>query len=205
MMRPLSRQGINLLILVPLLVMSYHIWEFFSTVPALFRVGLAVSFDLLVIVVFQQLKDRHIQANDHARRVTWATLYIMIGFQLYVNIWAFWELDPARAVASGVIFPLIVGMISYINMLRDQAIQAERRQQQARAETEQKVLGAESAAELALLADQRPFEGQKVDKALVIKAYAEDPTELSMQRFAGAKNWRSVKRWWEKLTNGEKP
>lgn len=205
MTNPLSRQGINVLILVPLLVMSYHIWEFFSTVPPVFRIGLAVSFDLLVIVVFQQLKDRYIQASDHARRVTWATLYVMIGFQLYVNIWAFWHLAPARAVASGVIFPLIVGLISYINMLRDQAIQEERRQLAAREETEQKVLGAESPAELALLSEQRPFEGEKVDKALVIKAYAEDQSELSMQRFAGAKNWRSVKRWWEKLTNGEKP
>lgn len=205
MTNPLSRQGINLLILVPLLVMSYHIYEFFDSVPWLFRIGLAVSFDLLVIVVFQQLKDRHIQASAHARRVTWATLYVMIGFQLYVNIWAFWHLDPARAVASGVIFPLIVGLISYINMLRDQAIQDERRQLAARDAAEQKALGAESTTELALLAEQRPFEGEHVEKALVIKAFAEDESELSRQRFSGAKNWRSVKRWWKKLTNGEKP
>lgn len=205
MKNPLKISSVNWLIAIPLVVMSYHIYEFFETEPLIIRIGLALSFDLLVVAVFYLLKDQAIKQSEKARRWTWISLYVMIVFQLYVNVWAYWELNTARALVSGAIFPAVVGLISYVSMLREDILEQQRREAREQAEKEQRAFDAEGTAELALVAEERPFQDCKVDKELVIKAFADDQSEVSRDRFRGASNWRSVRRWWKKLTNGETP
>lgn len=186
------------------MVMSYHIYTFYETEPQVVRIALALSFDLLVVVVFYLLKDRHIAAQKRARSITWATLYVLIVFQLFVNIWAYWhEMAPLRATVSGGIFPLTVALISYISMLREKHIEQERREQERQRQMEEKVLEADSITELAELAEERPFEDKEVPKELVIQAFDQDPSEASHKRFLGCTNRRQVLRWWKKLTKGE--
>lgn len=204
MSQSIKPSAINWLIAVPLMVMSYHIYLFYESEPAVIRVALALSFDLLVVVVFYFLKDEHIAGSTQARRVTWWTLWVMIAFQLYVNVWAYWDLGWLRGFVSGAIFPAVVGLVSYVSMLREKELERKRRLAAGRAERDEEAFGIVDAADLALLAEERPFEGERLDKALVIRAYKEDQSELSRDRFLGASNWRSVKRWWDKLNEGER-
>jgi hypothetical protein len=98
--------------------MSYHIYKFYETEPVIIRIALAVSFDLMVVVCFYLLKDEFLAKIKKARQATWTVLLVLIVFQLYVNIWAYWDLHPFRAILSGSIFPVVVGLISYISSLR---------------------------------------------------------------------------------------
>lgn len=205
---------VNYLIAVPLIVMSYHIFNFYESEPWIIRLGLAASFDVMVVVSFYLLKDEHINKVKRARQVTWATLMVLIGFQLYVNIWAYWELSAFRAIVSGAIFPLVVGMISYIGMIREQQAEKveadERKKREAlkalRSNPEPGIEETHSRASVRGLADERPFKGKRVEKADVISAWnANQNAEDVKQVFLGSSNMRSVYRWLNKLENGEQP
>ena len=200
---PLKISTVNWLVAVPLLVMSYHIYTFYDSEPLPLRIALAISFDLLVISVFYFLKDEYIRRSKRAMQTTWAALYVLIGFQLYVNVWAYWDLSLVRALVSGAIFPLTVGLISYISMLREEQIEDEKQKQQARKEAVKKIQSADTEADWQIMAVEQPFKDMKITKQQVVNAFAQDPGEVSRDRFSGARNWRSVKRWWNKLNKGE--
>tara|TARA_Y100001935_G_scaffold253785_1_gene260965 strand:- start:167798 stop:168394 length:597 start_codon:yes stop_codon:yes gene_type:complete len=184
---------------VPLLVMSYHIFNFFETEPVIIRIGLALSFDVLVVISFYLLKDEYLIRQKKAKKAIWAVLMVLISFQLYVNIWAYWDLHPLRAILSGSIFPLVVGLLSYIGTLRQyQEEKIEARQQKKR--RQQPTPAPSSTAGSGV--NERPYAGDLVEKEVVITAHA---AGSSIELFKGAKNWRSVKRWYKKLNNGEQP
>lgn len=198
--------NLNYLVAVPLIVMSYHIFNFYETEPWVIRLGLAVSFDIMVVACFYLLKDEFIMKVKSARQVTWTTLVILIGFQLYVNIWAYADLHWFRAVLSGAIFPLVVGLISYIAMMREKVVETEEAQEKKQKEVVAKIEEADSAAELLLIAEERPYRGKRVDKADVIRAYSKNNNiDQVREIFLGATNMKSVDRWLDKLNNGEAP
>lgn len=198
--------NLNYLVAVPLFVMSYHIFNFYETEPWVIRLGLALSFDIMVVACFYLLKDEFISKVKIARQVTWATLVILIVFQLYVNIWAYSDLHPFRAVLSGSIFPLVVGLISYIAMIREKTLEKEVAAEQKQQEVVSKIAEAESAAELLLIAEQRPFRDKRVDKTEVIRAYSKnDNIDQVREIFLGSTNMKSVDRWLGKLDNGDTP
>ena len=200
---PIKISAVNWLVAVPLIVMSYHIYTFYETEPFILRIALAISFDLLVIAVFYFLKDEYISRSRKARIATWSALYLLIGFQLYVNVWAYWHLNIFRAVISGSIFPATVGLISYISMQREHEIDKELQKKQQKQQAAAKVQQADTEADWLKMSVEKPYDGVKVDKKEIIHAFSQDEGEISRDRFSGARNWRSVKRWWKKLTNGK--
>jgi len=183
--------------------MSYHIYTFYDSEPVPIRIALALSFDLLVVAVFYFLKDEYIQRSKKAKTATWSALYMLIGFQLYVNVWAYWDLNIVRAVVSGSIFPATVGIISYISMMREYEIEKELQKKQQKQQAAAKVQQADTEADWLKMSVEKPYDGVKVDKKEIIHAFSQNEGEISRDRFSGARNWRSVKRWWKKLTNGE--
>ena len=185
--------NINYLVIVPLIVMSYHVYEFFSTEPLLIRISLAISFDLLVVAVFYLLKDDYIARTKSARQMTWAALYTLIGFQLYVNVWAYSDLHWLRAGISGSIFPAVVGLISYISVMRES--KAEKVQQKKQKQKKQ-----QKALEEAGSVIEVSWSGKLVKKEHVRDAYKKG---LSVETFSGCRNLKSVKRWMNKLKDGE--
>jgi len=197
--------NINYLVAVPLIVMSYHIFNFYESEPALVRVGLALSFDLMVVLCFYQLKNPAIANHKLAKQATWCTLLVLIAFQMYVNIWAYWELHWFRAIVSGMILPVTVAMVTFVSMLRDQqtelAQEKEHQKQQAREKIKQIYMEESGLQELA---SERPFKDVKVTKPEVIDAFNTDP-ENGRDLFLGCANMRSVRRWWKKLEAGETP
>lgn len=164
--------NLNYLVAVPLIVMSYHIFNFYETEPWVIRLGLAASFDVMVVVCFYLLKDEFISKVKVARQVTWATLVILILFQLYVNIWAYTDLHWFRALISGSIFPLVVGLISYIAMIREKTLESVQAKEQEKKAVIAKIQEAGSIAELAMIAEDRPYKDDTVPKPDVIRAYA---------------------------------
>lgn len=200
---PLKISSVNWLVAVPLIVMSYHIYTFYESEPPVLRISLAISFDLLVIAVFYFLKDEYIRRSARARKATWATLYLLIGFQLYVNVWAYWHLSLFRAIMSGSIFPFTVGLISYISMLREKEIEADREQQQKKESAKKLIQTASTEADWQLMAADQTWKDMRVTKTDVVNAFSQSGEEVSRDRFSGARNWRSVKRWWTKLKKGE--
>lgn len=195
--------SINWLVAVPLIVMSYHIYTFYESEPFILRIALALSFDLLVVAVFYFLKDDYIRRNQKARIATWAALYMLIGFQLYVNVWAYWHLNIFRALVSGSIFPATVGLISYIAMQREHELEVERQKNQKKKEAKKLIQSADTKEDWLKMSVDQPYKGLRVTKAQVIEAYSQDGSEVSRDRFSGARNWKSVKRWWNKIENGE--
>jgi hypothetical protein len=196
---------LNYIIAVPLIVMSYHIYNFYETEPVLVRIALALSFDLMVVVCFYLLKDELIAKRKQARQATWGVLILLIAFQLYVNVWAYWDLHWFRAFLSGGIFPLTVAMVSYIGMLREQEHEKKEEKAQAKAEVQSKIAELQSPTNVKLIAAEQPWKNELVDKTDVIKAFADSPETETMEVFRGARNWKSVKRWWKKLQAGETP
>jgi len=195
---------INYLIAVPLIVMSYHIYNFYETEPVVIRVGLAVSFDLMVVVCFYLLKDKRIAADQHARKVTWITLMVLVIFQLYVNIWAYANLNWARAAISGGIFPVTVALISYIGMLREKQADLEASEQRKKQRKAKKLNDIGGKTELLALAAERPYADERVQKSDVIRAFGiHDDITTTRELFLGSTNMKSVDRWLEKLENGE--
>jgi len=195
---------INYLIAVPLIVMSYHIYNFYETEPVVIRVGLAVSFDLMVVICFYLLKDRYIAASRQARMVTWATLMVLVLFQLYVNVWAYAHLHWLRAAISGGIFPLVVALVSYIGMLREKHADLEAAAKRKEEREASRLDRMSTATELLALATGRPYADRRVEKADVIKAYGiHDNITQTRELFLGSTNMKSVDRWLEKLNNGE--
>jgi len=77
----------------------------------------------------------------------------------------------------------------------------EQKEQQAR----DKVLKADEESDWLIMATERPYEDVKIEKTWVIEAFTQDGGDISMNRFSGARNWRSVKRWWKKIEKGESP
>jgi len=206
--------NLNYLVAVPLFVMSYHIFNFYETEPWVIRLGLAASFDVMVVVCFYLLKDEFISKVKIARQVTWATLVILIGFQLYVNIWAYADLHWFRALISGSIFPLVVGLISYIAMIREKTLETEVAQQQKKQSVLKQLESVRDPAMIAALAEDRPYRDKRVDKTEVIKAYHNAKTETNpkpniygplREIFLGSTNMKSVDRWLEKLDEGQAP
>lgn len=194
-MTSLTVSNINYLVAVPLIVMSYHVYEFFGTEPFLIRLALAVSFDLLVVAVFYFLKDPYIKSNKSARQMTWIALYSLIGFQLYVNVWAYWDLHWFRAIISGSIFPASVGLISYISMMREEKREKVVEKKQVKQQVQKKIEATGSPAEI-------NWSGKLATKEAVIEAYSQG---LTVDAFSGSRNLKSVKRWMQKLDNGEQP
>lgn len=169
---------VMLFIAVPLVVMSFHVFMFFETDPIIVRVGLAVSFDVLIIVLFHLIEDELIKKKKQAIRACWMCISVLIAFQLYVNIWVYWEeVTPVRAIVSGSIFPLLVGPISYIASLRAMEMQKKtnRTVRKASAPQPQK---------------EQPWKDVNVPREEVEKA-------TNIETFKGARNWKSVKRWFE--------
>lgn len=198
--------NLNYIIAVPLVVMSYHIFHFYETEPWPIRLGLAISFDLMVVLVFYLLKDEYINRVKRARQVTWATLMVLIGFQLYVNIWAYWELSLFRALVSGGIFPLTVGLITYIGMVREQQAEMDRAQENKKKKALNSLAKAETPEEITKIASERPYRDKRVDKADVITAYERNPAiDETRELFLGSTNMKSVDRWLNKLDNGKTP
>ncbi len=197
----LSRIPINYLIAVPLIVMSYHIYSFYETEPILTRIALAISFDVMVVVCFYLLKDPWIKRNKTGMRVTWGVLLVLISFQLYVNVWAFWELHWARAFISGSIFPITVACLSFIGMLREQG-QEKTTTRKPKPATQ---LTTAPQKQLPGRGQDRPWKDKNVPKEAVIKAWGETPSLDVLERFRGARNWKSVKNWVGKLNQGETP
>lgn len=179
----------NLLIAIPLVVMSWHVFTFFESDPLIVRIGLAVSFDILIVVLFVLLNDDLIRANKQATRITWLCIAVLIGFQLYVNVWVYWqEVTPVRALVSGMIFPLIVAPMSYLASLRKkQEAVVELKQEKKKERQELKAVIASGYP------DPEQFEGKLITKDQV-KLARQNGT--SIETFKKARNWKSVKRWW---------
>lgn len=198
---------VNYIIAVPLVVMSYHIYNFYQTEPWLIRLGLAISFDLMVVVCFYLLKDPYINKLKRARQVTWAALMVLISFQLYVNIWAYWELSLPRALVSGGIFPLTVGLITYIGMIREQQAEVEEEAISKKKKALRVLEEASTPEEIAEIAKDRPFRDKLADKHEdVIPAWNRNPNiDQVREIFIGARNMKSVDRWLYKLASGETP
>lgn len=192
-MSNLTISKMNYLVSVPLLVMSYHVFEFYATEPLVVRIALALSFDLLVVAVFYLLKDPYIKSNKQARQMTWIALYSLIGFQLYVNIWAYWDLSFLRAIVSGSIFPISVGLISYIAMMREEKREKVVEKKQVKQQVQKKLATAESPADL-------NWSGKLATKEAVRDAFDKG---LTVEAFSGSRNLKSVKRWMKKLGQGE--
>ncbi|MEQ9393273.1 MAG: hypothetical protein RLO03_13805 [Balneola sp.] len=202
---PKKLQNINYLVAVPLIVMSYHIFNFYETEPTLVRISLALSFDLMVVVCFYLLKDPMIAKLKHAKKATWIALLVLISFQLYVNVWAYWELHWFRAVLSGSILPVSVAFITYISMLREQQAEIKEAKDEKRQQAQEKIQEIfETEAGLKEIAGEYPFEDVKVEKPEVIKAFNKDP-ETASDLFLRCDNRRSVLRWLKKLEKGETP
>ena len=201
---PKKLQNINYLVAVPLIVMSYHIFNFYETEPTLVRISLALSFDLMVVVCFYLLKDPMIAKLKHAKKATWIALLVLISFQLYVNVWAYWELHWFRAVLSGSILPVSVAFITYISMLREQQAEIKEAKETKKQEAVEKIDEISGAIDMKALASEYPFEGMHVSKSEVIKAFNKDPKN-GLDLFIRSKNRRSTQRWWEKLKEGEMP
>jgi hypothetical protein len=201
---PKKLQNLNYLVAVPLIVMSYHIFNFYETEPTLVRISLALSFDLMVVVCFYLLKDPMIAKLKHAKKATWIALLVLISFQLYVNVWAYWELHWFRAVLSGSILPVSVAFITYISMLREQQAEIKEAKEIKKLEAVEKIDEISDSTDMQVLASEYPFEGVKVSKADVIKAFKKDPKTAS-DLFLRCANRRSVLRWLKKLEKGEMP
>jgi hypothetical protein len=188
-----SISGMTLLIAIPLIVMSWHVFTFFESDPLIVRVGLAISFDILIVVLFVLLNDDLIRANQTATRITWLCIAVLISFQLYVNVWVYWQhVTPVRAIVSGMIFPLIVAPISYLASLRkkQEAVleqREEKRKQREEIKQEIKEVIASGSP------DPDAFEGQLISKDQVELARKNG---TSIETFKKARNWKSVKRWW---------
>ncbi|MEP2447553.1 MAG: hypothetical protein ABJI69_10015 [Balneola sp.] len=201
---PKKLQNINYLVAVPLIVMSYHIFNFYETEPTLVRISLALSFDLMVVVCFYLLKDPMIAKLKHAKKATWIALLVLISFQLYVNVWAYWELHWFRAVLSGSILPVSVAFITYISMLREQQAEIKEAKETKKQEAVEKIDEISGAIDMKALASEYPFEGIQVSKAEVIKAFKKEP-KTAKDLFLRCKNRRTVLRWFEDLEKGEMP
>lgn len=201
---PKTLHNINYLVAVPLIVMSYHIYNFYETEPMPVRIALALSFDLMVVVCFYLLKDPVIAKLKHAKKATWSALLVLISFQLYVNIWAYWDLHWFRAIISGSILPVSVAFITYISMLREQQHDIVEAKEIRKKESVQKIEQLDGSTDMKLLAVQHPFEGVQVSKEEVIKAFQKD-SKTASDLFLKCKNRRSVLRWLKKLEKGEMP
>lgn len=176
--------GLTLLVAVPLIVMSYHVYQFFETDPFIVRIGLAISFDILIVVLFFLINDDLIKKNKQAIRTCWICISVLIGFQLYVNTWVYWgDVSAVRALVSGAIFPLLVAPISYIASLRkSEEMKVEKRQRQRTHKAAlPKIKNVEPAPD-------QIWKDQNVPRELV-------EASASIEPFRGARNWRSVKRW----------
>lgn len=193
---------LNYITAVPLIVMSYHIYKFYETEPVIIRIALAVSFDLMVVVCFYLLKDEYLSRIAKARKATWAVLLVLITFQLYVNIWAYWDLHPFRAILSGSIFPVVVGLISYISSLRQHQQEKIESKKKPVPRTQPSASAATKTASSNVSDSPNQWKGLRVEKDVVASAFKRFE---SIEQFRGASNWRSVKRWWERLAQGETP
>ena len=187
---------------VPLVVMSVHLYQFFETDHWLVRLALSASFDVLVVALFYFLKDEHIKKNKTALKMTWSALFVLIGFQVYVNVWAYWELNWFRALVSGSIFPVLVGMISYIGMMREERVE---KAVQVKSKQKERALSVQSARNSENSETERALSVPKTVKAVentsrlaskeaVIAAVK---SGRGIEEFRGCSNWRSVKRWAE--------
>lgn len=183
--------------------MSYHIYGFYSSEPGVVRVMLAISFDIMVVVCFYLLKDPLISKLSRAKRATWCVLMVLIVFQLYVNIWAYWHEGWGKAIIQGSIFPITVALISYIGMLRQQQAEKLEAKEADQQQATTKIQQIASPVDAAELANEKPWKDKRVPKSAVIEAYKQLPTEAGKEVFRGASNWRSVGRWWGKLKKGE--
>jgi len=183
--------SINTIVAVPLIVMSYHMYGFFAGDPAVLRFALAASFDLMVVAVFYLLKDEHIKKNKRALQMTWIALYVLIAFQLYVNVWAYWELNYFRAFMSGSILPISVGLITYISMMREEHQEEAKRKRALKKQS----LQLESSS---LEQSKDAWEGERVSKQEARSAFLADTGEENKRQFSKASNYRSVTRWWQK-------
>lgn len=197
--------GISALVAIPLIVMSYHVFQFFESDPLIVRIGLALSFDILIVVLFMLINDDLIRKNARAILTCWICIGVLIVFQLYVNIWVYWqEVGMVRAIISGAIFPLLVAPISYLASLRKVEEQKEEEREERRAareaEKQEKAMRRSDRRNEAVLT-QRPAEAKQA--AAVPAAGWKGrtvPREIveaadDIETFRGARNWRSVKRW----------
>ena len=186
--------GVMLFAAIPLIVMSYHVFQFFEHDPFAVRLGLAVSFDVLIIVLFVLINDDYIKKNKSAIRACWTCIAALIAFQLYVNTWVYWgEVHPLRAIVSGSIFPLLVAPIAYISSLR--AVEQEKREQQRQKRQERKEKPVVAAIANGQQVEHTGWKDINVPKDTVLKAASNGET---IDQFRGARNWKSVKRWFNK-------
>ncbi len=90
-------------------------------------------------------------------------------------------------------------------MLREQQAEIKEAKDEKRQQAQEKIQEIfETEAGLKEIAGEYPFEGVKVDKPEVIKAFNKDP-ETASDLFLRCDNRRSVLRWLKKLEKGEMP
>lgn len=172
---------VSALAIVPLVVMSWHVFEFYDSDPLPVRIGLALSFDLLLVVLFVLMTDEHIKRSAKARATAWLCVGVLITFQLYVNVWTYWQVvEPARAVVSGTIFPLLVGAISWLASLRQMEIN--------------RVAARKPRPEVSGRPQSKPvdFVGVLATRDMV---HAHLASGGELDDFRRSRNWKSVKRW----------
>lgn len=198
-----SVTGISALVAIPLIVMSYHVFQFFESDPLIVRIGLAVSFDILIVVLFYLINDDLIRKNARAIATCWVCIAVLIIFQLYVNIWVYWqEVTPVRAIISGAIFPLLVAPISYLSSLRKAEEEKEAEKEARRLEREAAAQAAQEAkamrrndAKVEAVVRQKAEEAAAADwKDKLVPREAVEAAD-DIEQFRGCRNWKSVKRW----------
>ena len=168
------------------LVMAYHVYEFSHTEPFAVRLLISASVDILAIFFYNRL------IRTTQKRVAWAAIIMLLCFQIYVNVWNYWEPDNLiNSVIKGSFFPISFGMAIYFI----QGQYAERddmaRREQKRIERKNRTKGDNITASPTTA---KPSVLAKKVEIVNARQNGESPAEI-YDRFKKYSNRRSVQRW----------
>lgn len=184
--------GMTLILAGPLVAMSWHIFEVYSTDILPVRVFLAVSFDLIIIGMYRYLTDEKVSGDETAYRVLWIAIGVVAVFQIYVNITVYLNSGKMKlfdSIMLGGIFPTLVNLVAFVDARRNnKVIKAEEKQARKieKLTTPRTVTPTETAIE--------ELRGRSLSrdeaKSWLNQGYA-------VQQLRRASNWRSIQRWAE--------
>ncbi len=181
--------GMTLILAGPLVAMSWHIFEVYSTDIFPVRVFLAVSFDLIIIGMYRYLTDDNLKKDTIAYSVLWTAIGVVAMFQIYVNITVYMnsgKMTLADSIALGGIFPTLVNLVAFVDARRNHKIEDNEKKKSDR-------IARQSVPKSAVPADAiEDLRGKKLTRDDAREWLAKG---YQVQQLRRASNWRSIQRW----------
>lgn len=118
--------SLNLLLIAPMAVMAVHLADYYQTDNIIVRWTLAISFDLIAVVLFNYLTNgKQMRKSPRFKKGVLTGITLVLVYQLFINIRAYWMTDGIEAILKGGIFPVLVAVLAYLAAIHSDIIQAE--------------------------------------------------------------------------------